>query len=115
MRRAGGSLRWQWVPFSRTTLVISRGLAPQLAVNAMAHSQCAHRDLRHEVALTRFPPPVRAVPFDEGVMVSALYDPEEFATLYHADKDRACAACGHDRTAARAPSAALRRLARPPW
>ena len=38
------------------------------------------------------PPHVLAAPLrDVDAIVPTLYDPEEFATLYHADKDRAIA------------------------
>jgi hypothetical protein len=57
-----------------------------------AHSPCAHRSLRHEVAVRRVPPLVRAaLPFDAESVVPILYDPEEFAALYHTDKDHAIA------------------------
>lgn len=42
--------------------------------------------------MTRLLPLVRAaLPFDAECIVPTLYDPEEFAALYHADKDRALA------------------------
>src|SRR5262249_4074842 len=68
------------------------GLAPEVAVNSTAHSPCAHRGLRQEDTPARFAPPVRpTVPFAADIMVPTLYDPEDFAALYHADKDRALA------------------------
>jgi len=58
-----------------------------------AHSPCAHRALRPEDASLRLiPPPVcAALPFDAESIVLTLYDPEDFAALYHADKQRALA------------------------
>ena len=57
-----------------------------------AHSPCAHRGLRLEVDVPRIPPPVRStLPPDPDTIVPTLYDPEDFAALYHADKDQALA------------------------
>jgi hypothetical protein len=58
-----------------------------------AHSPCAPRALRPEDALVRLLPPhvLASPPFDLDAIVPTLYDPEEFATLYHADKDHAIA------------------------
>jgi hypothetical protein len=43
--------------------------------------------------MTRLVPPhvLAAPPLDAEAIVPTLYDPEEFAALYHADKDRALA------------------------
>ncbi len=81
------------VPFSPTAPVISRGPAPEVAVNATALSPCAHVGLRREVAMAPLIPPyiLAAPPLDAAALVPTLYDPEEFAALYHADKDRALA------------------------
>lgn len=53
-----------------------------------AHSPCVPRALRQEDASLRLiPPPVcAALPFDAESIVLTLYDPEDFAALYHADK-----------------------------
>ena len=58
-----------------------------------AHSPCAPRALRPEDAPVRLiPPHILAVsPLDADAIVPTLYDPEEFAALYHADKERAIA------------------------
>ncbi len=57
-----------------------------------AHAPCAPRALRPEDAPVRLVPPhVLAAPLDVDAIVPTLYDPEEFAALYHADKDRALA------------------------
>lgn len=58
-----------------------------------AHSPCAPRDLRPEEPVVRLiPPHVQSnPPLDPELIVPTLYDPEEFATLYHADKDQAIA------------------------
>ena len=58
-----------------------------------AHSPCAPRALRPEGTLVRLvPPDVQSnPPFDLDAIVPTLYDPEEFAALYHADKERAIA------------------------
>jgi hypothetical protein len=61
-------------------------------VSLTAHSPCAHVGLRQEVSLLRVPPYVLAAPsVDEDEIVPTLYDPEDFAALYHADKNRALA------------------------
>ena len=59
----------------------------------MAHSPCAPRALRPEGTPVRLVPPhVQSnPPFDLDAIVPTLYDPEDFAALYHADKDRAIA------------------------
>jgi hypothetical protein len=44
-----------------------------------------------EVSPLRVPRPIHALPPDRTTIVPILYDPEEFAALYHADKDRALA------------------------
>jgi hypothetical protein len=57
-------------------------------------SPCAPRGLRQEVAMSRLiPVHILAAPPSLPVetLVPTLYDPEEFAALYHADKDRAIA------------------------
>ncbi len=56
-------------------------------------SPCAPRGLRTEVAVSRLIPPhvLAAPPLDADAIVPTLYDPEEFAALYHADKARALA------------------------
>jgi hypothetical protein len=58
-----------------------------------AHSPCAPRALRPEGTLVPLIPPhiLAASPLDADAIVPTLYDPEEFAALYHADKDRAIA------------------------
>ena len=58
-----------------------------------AHYVCAPRALRSEGTPVRLVPPhVQSnPPFDLDAIVPTLYDPEEFAALYHADKDRAIA------------------------
>jgi len=58
---------------------------------ATAHSPCAPRALRSEgVPVRLVPPHVQSnPPLDVDAIVPTLYDPEEFAALYHADKDRA--------------------------
>jgi hypothetical protein len=60
---------------------------------ATAHYVCAPRALRPEDAPVRLIPPhvLAAPPLASAAIVPTLYDPEEFATLYHADKDRAIA------------------------
>ena len=62
-------------------------------MNTTAHSVCAPRALRLEVAMSRLIPPhvLAAPPLAAAAIVPTLYDPEEFAALYHADKDRAIA------------------------
>ena len=56
-----------------------------------AHSPCAHRGLRLEVSSLRVSPSTHALPPDPATIVPTLYDPEDFATLFHADKARAVA------------------------
>ena len=58
-----------------------------------AHLWCAPRALRPEDAPVRLVPPhvLAASPLDVEAIVPTLYDPEDFAALYHADKDRAIA------------------------
>ena len=58
---------------------------------ATAHSPCAPRALRSEGTPVRLVPPhvLAASPLDADTIVPTLYDPEDFAALYHADKDRA--------------------------
>ena len=58
-----------------------------------AHSPCAPRALRPEGTPVRLLPPyiLAALSPDADAIVPTLYDPEEFAALYHADKDRAIA------------------------
>ncbi len=59
---------------------------------ATDHSPCAPRALRPEAPPVRLiPPHILAAPQQAEAIVPALYDPEEFAALYHADKDRAIA------------------------
>ena len=60
---------------------------------ATAHLVCAPRALRPEGIPVRLVPPhvLAAPPLAAATIVPTLYDPEEFATLYHADKDRAIA------------------------
>ena len=60
---------------------------------ATVHTLCAPRGLRREVAMSRLiPPHVLAAPsLAAEDIVPTLYDPEEFAALYHADKQRALA------------------------
>jgi hypothetical protein len=79
--------------FAFSALVISRWLAPEVAVYATAHSPCALCGLRQEVAMSRLVPLhiLSAPPIEAEAIVPTLYDPEEFAALYHADKDRAIA------------------------
>lgn len=62
-------------------------------MHSTAHSPCAPRGLRPEDAPVRLVPPhVLAAPsVDADEIVPTLYDPEEFAALYHADKNRALA------------------------
>nr|MDQ2995676.1 hypothetical protein [Chloroflexota bacterium] len=63
------------------------------AVMATAHAPCAPCALRPEDAPVRLIPPhvLAAPPFDADAIVPTLYDPEDFAALYHADKARAIA------------------------
>ena len=57
-----------------------------------AHSPCAPRDRQpEETAVRLVPPHVLAAPLDVDAIVPTLYDPEDFAALYHADKDQAIA------------------------
>jgi hypothetical protein len=58
-----------------------------------AHSPCAPRALRPEGTPVRLIPPhvLAAAPLDADAIVPTLYDPEDFAALYHADKQRAIA------------------------
>jgi hypothetical protein len=58
-----------------------------------AHLVCAPRALRPEDAPVRLVPPhvLAAPPLDVDAIVPTLYDPEEFAALYHTDKGRAIA------------------------
>jgi hypothetical protein len=68
-------------------------LAPEVAVMSTAHLVCAPRALRPEGIPVRLIPPhvLAAPPLSATAIVPTLYDPEEFAALYHADKDRAIA------------------------
>ena len=58
-----------------------------------AHLVCAPCALRPEAPPVRLIPPhvLAAPPLAAADIVPTLYDPEEFAALYHADKDRAIA------------------------
>ncbi len=58
-----------------------------------AHSPCAPRALRSEGTPVRLVPPhvLAASPLDADTIVPTLYDPEDFAALYHANKERAIA------------------------
>ena len=58
-----------------------------------AHLVCAPYALRPEGTPVRLIPPhvLAAPPLAAAEIVPTLYDPEEFAALYHADKDRAIA------------------------
>jgi len=72
------------------------GLALEVAVFATDVSPCAPRGLQQEVAVTRSPPLVplaSRIVRDEAcsLIFPTLYDPEEFAALYHADRARAVA------------------------
>jgi hypothetical protein len=60
---------------------------------ATAHAPCAPRALRPEGTPVRLIPPhiLAAPPQQAAAIVPTLYDPEEFAALYHADKERAIA------------------------
>jgi hypothetical protein len=80
-------------PLTIGALVVSRWRAPEVAVMATAQSPCAPRGLRQEVAMTRLIPDyILAAPHIQlETIVPTLYDPEEFAALYHADKQRAIA------------------------
>src|SRR5688572_10503161 len=75
-------------------LLFLAGSAPEVAVNTTAHSVYALRALRPEAPPVRLiPPHVLAAPppLATATIVPTLYDPEEFATLYHADKECAIA------------------------
>ena len=67
--------------------------APEVAVMAMAHAPCAPRALRPEgIPVRLVPPHVQSNPLlDLEAIVPTLYDPEDFAALYHTDKERAIA------------------------
>ena len=58
-----------------------------------AHSPCAPRALRPDGTPVRLIPPhvLAAPPLASVDFVPTLYDPEEFAALYHVDKERAIA------------------------
>ena len=60
---------------------------------ATVYSPCAPCALRPEDAPVRLVPPhvLAASRLDVEAIVPSLYDPEDFAALYHADKDRALA------------------------
>jgi hypothetical protein len=60
---------------------------------ATAHSPCVPRALRSEGTPVRLIPPhvLAAPPLATAAIVPTLYDPEEFAALYHAGKERAIA------------------------
>ena len=62
-------------------------------MNATACSPCVPCGLRQEVALVRLVPLyiLTAPPIAAETIVPTLYDPEELAALYHADKQRAIA------------------------
>ena len=62
-------------------------------MNTTAHSPCTPRALRPEGTPVRLVPPhvLTAPPLDADAIVPTLYDPEDFAALYHADKARAIA------------------------
>jgi len=68
-----------------------RWLAPEVAVNTTVFSSCASVGLRPEVAMPRLLPPhvLAAPPLDAEAIVPTLYDPEDFAALYHTNKARA--------------------------
>jgi hypothetical protein len=72
-------------------LLFLAGSAPKVAVNTTAHSVCVPRALRPEDTLERLIPShvLAAPPRATAAIVPTLYDPEEFAALYHADKERA--------------------------
>jgi hypothetical protein len=90
MRRPGGTLHGSGVPFSCFALwLFLPGLAPEVAVMVTVLSPCAPCGLRQEVAMSRLiPVHILAAPPSLPVeaIVPTLYDPEEFAALYHADK-----------------------------
>ena len=58
-----------------------------------AHSACAPCHLRPEDASARLIPPhvLTMAPLDPETIMPTLYDPEDFAALYHTDKARAIA------------------------
>ena len=58
-------------------------------MNSTAHSPCAHVGLRQEVASLRVPPSAHPIPPDPATILPTLYDPEDFAAIFHADKDQA--------------------------
>ena len=64
-------------------------------MNATALSSCAHVGLREVAVARRFPhrlgSPIRDRAALAQVISPTLYDPEEFAALFHADKPRAIA------------------------
>jgi hypothetical protein len=72
------------VPFSHSALVIFRGIC----VGGRRHGYGPF-----PVRAARLVPPYvqSNPPLDADMIVPTLYDPEEFAMLYHADKDRALA------------------------
>jgi hypothetical protein len=77
-------------------LLFLAGSAPEVAVNTTAQYVCALRALRPEGIPVRLIPPhiLAAPPLAAVAIVPTLYDPEEFATLYHADKEHAIALIG---------------------
>ena len=60
---------------------------------ATAHPPCAPRGLRQEGTPVRLVPLfiLAAPPMAADTIAPALYDPEELAALYHADRQRAIA------------------------
>lgn len=58
-----------------------------------AHSPCAPCHLRPEDAPVRLVPPhvLTMAPFDPETIMPTLYDPEDFAALFHTNKERAIA------------------------
>ena len=93
MRRPGGTLYWQWgAAFAFHACHFSWACAggrrhvygsfPVRAVRPPAGGSSGAPDPPHILA---------APPLSAAAIVPTLYDPEEFATLYHADKDRAIA------------------------
>lgn len=59
-----------------------------------AHSPCALGGLRQEAPSTRVHSPTARpvssiLPLDAATLAPTLYDPEDFAALFHADKDQA--------------------------
>ena len=81
------------VPFSRSALVISRGICAGGRREYNGSSPCTPRALRPEGTQVGLIPPhvLAAPPLASADIVPTLYDPEEFAALYHADKERAIA------------------------